>query len=1041
MRFKSGCLSVFVLLWVILPLSQAQSTTDWSIDVTKIKVNGGDFIVNGIDYSPIPIGSCYGCVQGSGDVFTKDWRAVYFRDLPYLRALGANVVRTYGWTAYAHSDQNIQNWSSLDWSASSTSANDHIEFLDECWNGGANPVYVIIGFGVTIPNLMEPAGDKDNYRAWWSNTVAWSCEKYGAHPAVMGFCIGNEQNNPDRLGQNGWNTECSNYWFVCDMLGSIVTSKAPTKLVGQAWQFSTGASPFTPGHTDYQAVKDSQIFDFWGLNLYGQFGSFFNDYSNYVDQATNAKPIILTEFGTTVAYHNPTNACGLTNECTAYTTSDSIAWAANVISNNIAALQANTAVCAGGCIMEWCDEWWKEEGRLPNQENYLQEADCQDGAYTPSGYWDEEWWGLCEVRVAGGRDPQVPWNTNYAQPNPPDILIPRATYTMVQGMWGGTPIPSPYVRVVLTNMTGHLAMPYYWPVQGGNPINLVAFPGLEKGAALEVYLPRNATNLGVAAQISGSEWPQVCAVSASEIANLSDGESIQLVVNYGNCPCGDDPATGGLHLFVTNPLPVMVSPQYKVAGHSDWNTMNIDGDPTNHNIAAGAKGQISLPTNAVEFGIWYAPWEVVGCTLSQAEIAQFKDGDIIQAAKSGDCAGGQTIQLFVTNELDVVASPQYKIAGDETWHTLAINGDGDTHNIEPGAVGQIDLPDSAVEFGIWYAPWYAVGCTLKQSVIAELKDGTTIKAAKQDSCYCGLSAANDFTGDGQSDLAVYHPETGVWTIGQLTNTDVSARSIPLFGFNPFMFFFDIIWGWTQSIPVAADYNGDGKTDVSVFEPLTGMWHLHHVGEDTDRAVSWGWFGVIPVPGDYDGDRMEDIAIFDPTEGRWFILYTGGCVAIIDWGWSEAIPVPYDYDGDAKTDVAVYWPQNGTWYIRQSLDLSLRTQNWGWSEAVPAPADYDGDGMGDLAVYHPESGNWYIRNSGDHSSEVINWGWSEAVPVPAHYNEDADSDLAVYDLNTGDWYIRYEYGPIVERKMFPWGSGEHVPVSLQYQINQLKGLLP
>jgi hypothetical protein len=55
------------------------------------------------------------------------------------------------------------------------------------------------------------------------------------------------------------------------------------------------------------------------------------------------------------------------------------------------------------------------------------------------------------------------------------------------------------------------------------------------------------------------------------------------------------------------------------------------------------------------------------------------------------------------------------------------------------------------------------------------------------------------------------------------------------------------WGGPDSIPVPGDYNGDGITDVAVFD--NGTWYVKDVLTDT-----WGGMGDYPLPApDYDGD--------------------------------------------------------------------------------------------------------------------------------------------------------------------------------------------
>ncbi|MEO5680069.1 MAG: VCBS repeat-containing protein [Acidimicrobiales bacterium] len=88
----------------------------------------------------------------------------------------------------------------------------------------------------------------------------------------------------------------------------------------------------------------------------------------------------------------------------------------------------------------------------------------------------------------------------------------------------------------------------------------------------------------------------------------------------------------------------------------------------------------------------------------------------------------------------------------------------------------------------------------------------------------------------------------------------------------------------------ADFDGDHKTDLSVFRPSSSTWFVaNSAGGDTARA--FGTSGDVPVPGDYDGDGKSDIAVFRPSTGTWFVANSAGGDTARAFGTSGDVPVP------------------------------------------------------------------------------------------------------------------------------------------------------
>ena len=137
---------------------------------------------------------------------------------------------------------------------------------------------------------------------------------------------------------------------------------------------------------------------------------------------------------------------------------------------------------------------------------------------------------------------------------------------------------------------------------------------------------------------------------------------------------------------------------------------------------------------------------------------------------------------------------------------------------------------------------------------------------------------------------------------------------------------------------STDFDGDGRTDLSVFRPSDGTWYVMQSGSNTFRAQPIGQNGDKIVPGDYDGDGRTDFAVFrqTPQNGVWYVLRSSDNAFYgVDWGLNTDKPVPGDYDGDGKTDIAVY--RDGTWYIVQSSNGQFTTQQFGAPDDIPVAA--------------------------------------------------------------------------------------------------------
>ena len=222
-----------------------------------------------------------------------------------------------------------------------------------------------------------------------------------------------------------------------------------------------------------------------------------------------------------------------------------------------------------------------------------------------------------------------------------------------------------------------------------------------------------------------------------------------------------------------------------------------------------------------------------------------------------------------------------------------------------------------------------------------------------------------------------------------------------------------------------DLDGDGKTDVAVFRPSTGIWYQTRSADDSFYAVNFGLSDDKLAAADFDGDNKTDVAVFRPSNGYWYTLKSSDLtVSAVQFGQNGDLPVPNDYDGDGRADIAVFRPSDGTWYEQTSLLNQFVATQFGQAGDLPQIGDLDGDGIGDLCVFR--DGVWYFTLSGTNSSSYVQFGIGTDKPVPADFDGDGITDVAVF--RDGVWYVRQSTGGDTG---FAFGLPSDIPVAGDY----------
>ncbi len=350
--------------------------------------------------------------------------------------------------------------------------------------------------------------------------------------------------------------------------------------------------------------------------------------------------------------------------------------------------------------------------------------------------------------------------------------------------------------------------------------------------------------------------------------------------------------------------------------------------------------------------------------LQPAPLADGSYAFKVQAIDAAGNVGTLTSPANVTILATTPAAPSTPIllAADDT----APVGDSKTANRRPGVIGTtllgaaVDLLDATGNvIGSTTASTLNGSYTIQPS--ASLAAGSLTLRVRVRDVAGNLSTAGsalaltivdatagDFNGDGRTDLSIFRPSTAQWIIrgsGDSATSSISFGSTNL-----------------TSIPVPADYDGTGHSQLAIFQVSTGQWFISEA--NGVRIVSFGGTGLsdIPVPGDYDGVGYAEPAVFRPSTGQWFVLGPNGGHVFATFGGKNLtdIPVPGDYDGIGRTEPAVFRPSTGQWFVLGPNGGRV-AGTWGALNLfdIPAPGDYDGLGHTELAVFRPSTAQWFV----------------------------------------------------------------------------------
>jgi FG-GAP repeat. len=386
--------------------------------------------------------------------------------------------------------------------------------------------------------------------------------------------------------------------------------------------------------------------------------------------------------------------------------------------------------------------------------------------------------------------------------------------------------------------------------------------------------------------------------------------------------------------------------------------------------------------------------------------------NIVASGYTNSFAGTTTTTLYnIDSNLDILTIQNPPNNGTQnTVGSLGVDATGEA-GFDIGRGSNTALAALQVPGGTSSALYSVNLTTGSAAIIAPIGGGAVVRdIAVARSTASGASTAQvDFDGDGKTDPTVFRVNENTWYVSR--SSDGSFFALP-FGISQL----DVL--------TPGDYDGDGRTDIAVWRSSQGTFYVLRSSDLGVTTFQWGLPGDEPLARDYDGDGRTDFAVVRREAGQliWYILNSSNGVARIEqFGLGSDVAAPADYDGDGRTDLAVHRGaagQQATFFVQQST-LGLSIVQWGLGGDLVVPGDYDGDGRADYAVVRAGTPFvWYVLQSSTGNLAAAGFGAKPQFTTQGDYDGDGKTDFSTFDPLTGRFYwqrsidlgiVEYQFG--------------------------------
>jgi RHS repeat-associated protein len=264
----------------------------------------------------------------------------------------------------------------------------------------------------------------------------------------------------------------------------------------------------------------------------------------------------------------------------------------------------------------------------------------------------------------------------------------------------------------------------------------------------------------------------------------------------------------------------------------------------------------------------------------------------------------------------------------------------------------------------------------------------------------------DFNGDCLMDLGLHNSDTGKWEVA-ISQAGVFTNAVDwLSGFG-------VTRDWA---PTGGDFNGDGRTDVGIYNSATGEFKPA-LSNGSGFAAGGAWFTLSGASsswqiftGNFNADKFTDLGFYNKDTGEVKAALSTGSGFGVQTTWLNPADTGYsatsgDFNGDGLSDLCLFKKSTGAFKVAFSNSKTFVDGSvWKSGYAVnqdPILSDFNHDGLTDIGYWEKTSGVWhYAISSGNQFSEkgawLGNYGTIEdESATTGDFNGDGVTDRALF----------------------------------------------